>query len=88
MQYGFGTFGSPVNTKANAINGGSGNLPLKWTVLGANNKAIPDAEAAALVSAADPRIQLRWRLRGTTGLVRAHRPGDPTTRARTPSRST
>ena len=84
-QYGFGAFVSPVNTRANAINGGSGNLPLKWTVLGANNKAIPDAEAArcsprpirdpAEVAAAPAR----------TGLVRAHRPGDPTTRARTSS---
>ena len=35
-------------------------------MLGADNKAIPDAEALALISTADPRIQLRWRLRGTT----------------------
>ena len=39
VKYGFGAFGSPVNNKANAINAGSGNLPLKWAVLGADNKA-------------------------------------------------
>ena len=41
MKYGFGAFGSPVNNKANAINGGSGNLPLKWTLLVPTTRRFP-----------------------------------------------
>ena len=62
-QYGISAFESPVNNGANAVNGGSGNLPLKFSALLANNAKVSDAEAASLTS----RIQLRWRLTGTTG---------------------
>ena len=38
---------SPVNNDANAVNGGSGNLPLKFSALLANNAKVSDPEAAA-----------------------------------------
>ena len=58
-KYGFGPFGSPVNNTPGVVNGGSGNLPLKFPVLTSTGQAIPDAEANGLVS----RVQLRWRPR-------------------------
>ncbi|MEO6510143.1 MAG: hypothetical protein ABIO16_04065, partial [Nocardioides sp.] len=45
-KYGFGSFGSPVNNTPGVVNGGSGNLPLKFPVLGSTGQAIPDSEAA------------------------------------------
>jgi hypothetical protein len=61
-QYGLGSFGPPVDGRPDAVNGGSGNLPLKFPVLATDGSAIPDAEAAGLVS----RVQLRWRPRYTS----------------------
>jgi hypothetical protein len=60
-KYGFGTFGSPVNNGPGVVNGGSGNLPLKFPVLTSTGQAVPDSEASGLVS----RVQLRWRAHGT-----------------------
>jgi hypothetical protein len=60
-KYGFGSFGSPVNSTPGVINGGSGNLPLKFPVLASNGQTIPDLEASGLLS----RVQLRWRPQGT-----------------------
>ncbi len=60
-QYGFGAFGPPVNSTPGVVNGGSGNLPLKFGIKAANGAAIPDAEAAGVVG----RVQLRWRAQGT-----------------------
>ena len=62
-QYGISTFGSPVNNGANAINAGSGNLPLKFSVLLPSGAAISDTEAAGLAG----RVQLRWRVDGNPG---------------------
>jgi hypothetical protein len=60
--YGFGPFGSPVNSTPGVVNGGSGNLPLKFPVLTNPGQAISDTEASGLVG----RVQLRWRAQGTT----------------------
>ena len=60
-RYGFGPFGSPVNSTPGVVNGGSGNLPLKFPVLASNGQAVSDSKASGRVS----RVQLRWRAQGT-----------------------
>jgi hypothetical protein len=60
-QYGFGAFGPPLNPTPGVVNGGSGNLPLKFGIKAANGTAIPDAEANGLVG----RVQLRWHAQGS-----------------------
>ena len=61
-KYGFGPFASPVSNGPGVVNGGSGNLPLKFPVMTSTGQAIPDAEANGLVG----RVQLRWRPQGTS----------------------
>ena len=73
-QYAFGKFGSPVNTKAGAVNPGQREPAAEVSTLLANNKAIPDPEAAGLVTA--QRVQLRWRVGGNTGSWSGDRPRD------------
>ena len=63
-KYGFGPFGSPVNNTPGVVNGGSGNLPLKFAVLTNNGQPVPDSEASGLVS----RVELRWRAQGPNDL--------------------
>jgi hypothetical protein len=63
-QYGVTSFGSPATeSKVNNLST-TNTLPLKLTVLGADGKAISDAEAAALLQSG--QAQVRWREVGKT----------------------
>ena len=57
----YASFG--VEKSPGVVNGGSGNLPLKFGIKAANGTAIPDAEANGVVG----RVQLRWRAQGSAG---------------------
>ena len=68
-QYGISAFESPVNNGANAVNGGSGNLPLKFSALLANNAKVSDSEAASLPAGCScgggsPAPRVAWSTRG------------------------
>ncbi|QIK66203.1 hypothetical protein G7072_07450 [Nocardioides sp. HDW12B] len=65
-QYAFTAFGSPVSRDKVSTNA-SGTVPLKVSALDAAGRKVPDAEAAALVSAR--RVRLSWTR--TTGRVGA-----------------
>jgi hypothetical protein len=62
-QYGVSTFGSPVNNGTGVINGGSGNLPLKFSALQANGALLSDADASTLLG----QVQLRYRVNSPQG---------------------
>jgi hypothetical protein len=64
-QYGFGSFADPISNTGTTTRNASANLPLVVSGLMADGSKIPDATAKGLVAAG--RVQIRWRVAGSTG---------------------